>query len=218
MTPLRVLLVDDHALVRGGIRALVEKMADIVVVGEAGTGEETLELLPLLTPDVVLLDISMPGIGGLETAARMARDFPAIKVILVSMHANPEYAAQAIRVGAAGYLQKDAATGELEAALRAVAAGKNYLSPAHSAYVLDRMWRRGPSAPRPAALTLSPRQREVLQRLAMGESTKEIAFALELSPKTVETHRAQVMARLNLHDVVGLVKYALRERLIPPEE
>lgn len=215
MKPLRIVLADDHALVRAGIRALLEKMPGVEVVGEAGGGVEALALAGAHQPDVLLLDIAMRGLNGLETAARLAHEHPRTKVIILSMHANEEYVIQALRAGAVGYLLKDSATIELELAIQAVGRGETYLSPAISRTVIDGYLSRSP-ADRAGAHPLTPRQLEILEHLVGGHSTKEIAYALNLSVKTVETHRAQLMERLGIRDVPGLVKYAMRIGLIPP--
>ena len=212
---IRVMLADDHALVRAGIRSLLNAMADVAVVGEAASGEEALELAAREQPDVVLMDIAMKGITGLETAALMRERFPAVRVVILSMHSGEEYVLQALRAGAAGYLLKDAATGELELALRSVMRGESWLSPAVSRQVVEGYVHRSGGDAAPEVLTA--RQREVLRLVAGGKSTKEIAFLLNLSVKTVETHRAQIMDRLGIRDVAGLVRYALRTGLVPPD-
>lgn len=212
---IRVLLVDDHALVRAGIRSLLEEIGGVEVVGEAGDAAAALEMLAAAQPDVVLMDIAMKGMTGLEAAARIRERQPQVRVIVLSMHSSEEYVLQALRAGAAGYLLKDAATAELELALRSVMRGESYLSPAVSKQVVDGYVQRvGAEAP-PEILT--PRQREVLQLLAQGQSTKQIAFRLELSVKTVETHRSQIMERLGIRDLAGLVRYAVRVGLVSPE-
>jgi len=210
---IRVLLADDHALVRAGIRSLLNAMAQVEVVAEASSGEEAIDLASTSRPDVVLMDIAMKGITGLEAAARMRERMPEVRVVILSMHSGEEYVLQALRAGAAGYLLKDAATGELELALRSVMRGESWLSPAVSRQVVEGYVRSGESAPE----ALTARQREVLRLVAGGKSTKEIAFLLNLSVKTVETHRAQIMERLNIRDVAGLVRYALRTGLVPPD-
>lgn len=216
MIPLRLVLADDHALVRAGIRLLLEAMPSIEVVGEAGDGHEALVLASTTRPDILLVDIAMRGPNGLETAARVRKELPKVKVIILSMHANEEYVLQALQAGAAGYLLKDSAAAELDLAIQASQRGEVYLSPAISRTVIEGYMARvsgtAPKAPDP----LTPRQREILKLVALGQSTKEIAFALSLSVKTVETHRAQLMKRLDIHEVAGLVKYALRLGLIPP--
>ena len=215
MTPLRILLADDHTLVRAGIRALLAQLPGVEVVGEAGDGREALALVKAHDPDVLLIDIAMAGMSGLEAAAQVKKECPGVKVIMLSMHANEEYVMRALLVGATGYLLKDAASVELDLALKAAVAGQTYLSPAISRQVIvNYVTRIGGVVPRDP---LTPRQREVLQLVAEGKSTKEIAFALQISVKTVDTHRAQIMERLDIHDVPGLVKYAMRSGLIPPE-
>jgi len=212
---IRILLADDHNLMRAGIRSLLEKISGVEVVGEASDGREALTLVKSLIPNIVLMDIAMAGLNGLEATLRVAREFPQVRVIILSMHANEEYVVQTLRAGAAGYLLKDAATAELELAIHAVARGDTYLSPAISRRVVeDYLGRTGNH--RSLAEQLTPRQREILQLIAEGKSTKEIAFVLNLSIKTVETHRTQLMARLNIHDVPGLVRQAIRMGLVPP--
>jgi DNA-binding NarL/FixJ family response regulator len=215
MTPLRVLLVDDHALVRAGMRSLLQDLPDVEVVAEAGDGAEALAAAERERPDVVLLDIAMKGMNGLEAAARLRERLPGVKVIILSMHTSEEYVLLALRAGAVAYLIKDSATSELELALKCVMRGETYLSPAISRQVVDGYVQRVGASAGPEPLT--PRQREVLKRIAEGRSTKEIAFELNVSVKTVETHRAQIMERLGIRDVAGLVRYAMRAGLVPPE-
>ena len=215
MAPLRVLLVDDHALVRAGMRSLLQDLPEVEVVAEAGDGAEALAAAERERPDVVLMDIAMKGMNGLEAAARLRERLPGVKVIILSMHTSEEYVLLALRAGAAAYLIKDSATAELELALKCVMRGETYLSPAISRQVVDGYVQRVGASAGPEPLT--PRQREVLKRIAEGRSTKEIAFELNLSVKTVETHRAQIMERLGIRDVAGLVRYAMRTGLVPPE-
>ena len=212
MIPVRVLLADDHALVRAGIRALLQGLEGVTVVAETGNGAEVLELARTHRPDVVLLDISMPGLSGLDVSVQLERELPEVRVVVLSMHANEEYVLQALRAGAVGYMLKDSATAELELALKAVMQGETYLSPPISKQVVEGYVQRV-GAEQPASEKLTPRQREVLQLIAEGHSTKEIAYRLELSVKTVETHRAQLMERLQIRDIAGLVKYAIRSGL-----
>jgi DNA-binding NarL/FixJ family response regulator len=208
MTPIRLVLADDHVLVRSGVRALLEQLDGVQVVGEASDGREALALVARLRPHVVLMDISMPELNGLEAADRLRRDYPQIRVILLSMHADEAYVARALAVGAAGYVLKTAGAVELELAVRAVARGESYLSPEVARQVM-----RGPLGA-DGSLPLSARQREILQLIAEGNSTKQIAAKLGLSAKTVETHRANIMARLGIRDVPGLVRYAIRAGLV----
>lgn len=216
MKPVRVLLADDHTLVRAGLRKLLEAMPEVEVVGEASDGLALLALAGQLRPTLVLMDIAMPGLNGLEATARLARQSPDIRVLILSMHQNEEYVRQALRHGAAGYLLKDAAPMELDLAIRAVLRGETYLSPAVSRGVVsDYVQRlRGEETP---GTQLTPRQREVLQLVAEGHSTKEIARRLDLSVKTVDTHRSQLMKLLDIHEVAGLVRYAMRVGLISPD-
>lgn len=217
MSPIRVLLADDHALVRAGIRSLLEGLEGMLVAGETGDGRDALELAAQRSPHVVLLDIGLPGMNGVEVAARLAKERPEARVIILSMHATEEYVSQALQAGASGYLLKDASVAELELAIRAVARGETYLSPAISKTVIDEYVRRVGSAPASPAAVLTPRQREILQLLAEGHSTKQIAHGLGVSVKTVETHRAQLMDRLSIHDLAGLVRYAIRVGLVTPD-
>lgn len=213
---MRLLLADDHTLFREGVRSLLSRIGDVVVVAETGDGREALELIDRHRPDVALLDITMPGMNGLEVASRTARSSPKTRVLILSMHANEAYVAQALRAGIAGYLLKDAAATELEAALRAVARGETYLSPGISRHVVEGfLGRARPDADPLAGLT--SRQREILQLIAEGKTTKEIAAALDVGVKTVETHRAKLMERLDIHDVAGLVRFAIRSGMVSPD-
>ena len=213
MRPTRVLLAEDHALVRSGIRALLEDLAGVDVVGEAANGREAVEFVATQRPDVVLMDLTMPELNGLDATARIRREFPEVRVLVLSMHGDEEYVTQSLRAGASGYLLKNAGRAELEIALRAVARGEHYLSPAVSRTVVAEFVQSGGERRTPLE-RLTPRQREVLQLIAEGSSTKEIAVKLDLSIKTVESHRAQLMHRLDIHDVPGLVRYAIRAGLV----
>jgi DNA-binding NarL/FixJ family response regulator len=209
MIPIRVLLADDHALFRAGVRKLLQSFPGLEVVGEAADGYEALQLSGAHRPDVLLMDIGMPGLNGVEAAARLTRESTRPRVVILSMHTGEEHVLRAIRAGAAGYLLKDASPAELESAVRTVARGDIYLSPAVSRYVVDDYLRRaaGDSSPLDR---LTARQREVLQLIAEGNTTKAIAARLGLSVKTVETHRAQLMERLDTHDIPALVRLAVR--------
>ena len=214
---IRVILADDHTLVRAGIRALLEKLPGVEVVGEADDGREVLKLVKLHRPDVVLMDITMPGLNGLDAAARIIKDFPDVRVIILSMHNNEEYYWRALKAGAAGYLLKKAATAELETALQQVVRGEVYLSKEISARLLKKISVDGLADQKSPLEQLTGRQREILQLVAEGQNTKQIAELLKVSPKTVEYHRMKLMESLNVHDVPGLVRFALRVGLIPPE-
>jgi DNA-binding NarL/FixJ family response regulator len=227
MTPIRILLAEDHALVRAGFRSLLHSFSGVEVVGEANDGREALRLIEVLRPNIVLMDIMMPGLNGLEATARVSKEFPTVRVIILSMNAAEEYVLHAMRAGASGYLLKDGSITELEEAIRAVARGEKFLSSAVSKYVIAGYVQRtseqsaGANAGGPAhsgsPLTmekLTPRQREILQLIAEGNTTKEIAKKLEISVKTVETHRTQLMERLDIHDIAGLVRYSIRVGLV----
>jgi DNA-binding NarL/FixJ family response regulator len=213
---IRVALADDHNLVRSGIRALLERLPGVEVVGEASNGREALALIAREKPDMALLDIGMPELNGLEAAPRIARDAPRTKVVILSMHADEKHVAQALRAGVAGYVLKDSCADELPVLIRAITRGETYLSPGISKQVVEALKSRmsegavEPALPDP----LTSRQREILQLVAEGLSTKEIAGKLDLSIKTVETHRTQIMNRLQIRDVAGLVRYAIRAGLI----
>lgn len=212
MKPVRIILADDHRLMRAGIRALLEKLPDFEVIGEADDGHQALSLALSVRPDIVLMDIGMPGLNGLEVTARLATECPQAKVIVLSMHAAEEYVVRALRMGAAGYLLKDAATAEMELALQTVLRGERYLSQAIPADVIrERLEGSGSHDP---LAQLTSRQREILQLIAEGISTKEIAFKLKVSIKTIETHRSHLMKRLKIYDVAGLVRFAIRAGLV----
>jgi DNA-binding NarL/FixJ family response regulator len=211
--PIRVLLADDHALVRAGIRSLLEKMPGVEVVGEASNGREALEMVKAKLPNLVLMDIAMAELGGLEALPRITKDFTSVKVVILSGYAKEEYVSRALRSGASGYMLKDAATVELELVIKSVAQGKTYLSPLISRIVIDRYLERGGGELSPLE-QLTSRQREILQMIAEGKSTKAIASTLEIGIKTVEAHRLQLMGRLDIHDVPGLVRYAIRNGIV----
>lgn len=213
MSALRVLIADDHALVRSGIRLLVESLDGLEVVAEAGDGLETLELVRSHRPDVLLLDLTLPGLNGLAVLDRLRSVPGAPQVIVLSMHSGPEYVARALNSGAAGYLVKDSAFDELAAALEAVRQRRGYLSSALDAEVIAR-FRDGLGKGQDELAVLTPRQRQILQLIAEGQGTRQIAGRLHVSVKTVETHRAQLMERLGIRDVAGLVRFAIRVGLI----
>ncbi len=211
--PIRVLLSDDHTLVREGLRSLLSKIPDVTVVAETGNGQEALALARKLQPDIAILDISMPGLNGLELAERFRKEFPNLHVIILSMHAQEDFVRKALRVGAVGYLLKNASPTELEEALNAALKGEYYLSNQISKHVIGE-YIRGTLTHSETKEELTSRQREILQLIAEGHSTKEIATLLQVSTKTVETHRLQLMERLHIHDIPGLVRYAIRIGLV----
>ena len=217
MSVIRVLLADDHTLFRAGIRALLESSEGVEIVAESGDGREALELIEKHRPDVALLDIGMPGLSGLEVAKRAAQSCPKTRIIVLSMHGDATYVNQALRAGVDGYLLKGAAVAELSVALQAVMRGETYLTPKVSKLVVSDLLRETADESGPLD-GLTARQREIIQLIAEGHGTKEIAEILQVSVKTVETHRARLMDRLDIHDVPGLVRFAIRWGLVSPHE
>jgi DNA-binding NarL/FixJ family response regulator len=211
-----VLLADDHAMVRAGLRMLLENMPQVRVVGEACDGREALALIDTAQPDVVLMDIGMPCMGGLEALTHTRRQHPRLRVIMLSIHNNEEYVLQALGAGAHGYLLKESGPEDLEAALKTVMAGQTYLSPAVSRERLDEYVARVGGEPTGGWLgdQLTPRQREILRLMAQGRTTQQIAQSLGISVKTVESHRSLMKKRLHIFDVPSLVRYAIRVGLV----
>ncbi len=218
MATIRVVLGEDLALVRAGLLRLIKEIPEVEVVGEVADGREVIRLVTEKKPDVVLMDVSLPGLNGLEATAIIARDHPDTRVLILSMHANEAYYMRALDQGATGYLLKDASIHELELAIRAVARGERYLSPAVARALTPPGMRRGPAWGKADPLrALTGRQREILQLIAEGYSTRAIAERLGLSAKTVETHRSRIMERLGIRDVPGLVRFAIRVGLVSAE-
>jgi len=219
MRPIRVLLADDHTLVRAGLRQLLHSLPDVQVVGEAGDGREALQMVEMLQPDIALMDIAMPGLNGLEATARVASDFAAVRVIILSMYSDKEYVLRALRVGAAGYLLKDATAVQLEDAIKSVSSGEMYLSSAVSKHIIADYVQKASQAQASNPLEdLTSRQREILQLIAEGNTKQAIAAKLTISPKTVEAHREQMMARLGIFDTAGLVRYAVKVGIVPSDQ
>lgn len=214
MTGVRILVADDHRLFRAGLHMLISEMEGIDVLAEAGSGPEALTACAAECPDLVLMDVAMPGMSGLETLEQIKESYPAVHVLMLSMLATEEHVMQALRLGASGYLLKDAAPAELELAIRAVMRGETWLSSAISRPVVEGYMARTAGDRPHTEDPLTTRQREVLRLIAEGKSTKEIAFTLGLSIKTIETHRMQIMERLDVHDLAGLVRYAIRSGLV----
>jgi DNA-binding NarL/FixJ family response regulator len=209
--PIRVILVDDHGLIRAGLRRVLEAVPDFEVVGEAGDAAAALAVASDKQPDVVLMDISLPGMSGIEATSRLVAAHPRARVLVVSMHTHAEYVRAALAAGAGGYLAKSAGSEELVAAIRTVARGERYLG-----RDVEALLPGGPD--RTASPTgLTPRQREVLLLMVQGFGTRAIAGKLSLSVKTIETHRARLMTRLGIRDVPGLVLFAVRNGLVPPD-
>lgn len=212
---IRMVIADDHALVRAGLKALLLQLEGIEVAGEAGDGLEVVRLAHALSPDIVLMDIAMPGMNGLGATARLKAEMPDVRVILLSMHGTDEYLRLALEARADGYLLKGAELEELDRAIKAVMRGGTYLTPDVAKFSAEVLRQRRTGSTN-LLDRLSSRQREVLQLLAEGHSTKAIAGLLSLSVKTIETHRAQLMLRLDLHDLASLVRFAMEVGLVPP--
>jgi len=213
MTAARILLADDHTLVRAGIRALLNELDDVEVIAEAKDGVEALAIVREQALDLVLMDISMPNVGGLEATRQIHRDHTSVRVVILSVHSSEEHVFQALQAGATGYMVKSSAVQELDLAIRAVMRGELYLSPQVSRHAVQGYGQR---AHREAGGLngLTPRQRMVLRMIAEGQGNKKIAHLLSLSVKTVEAHRAQLMQRLDIHDVSGLTRFAVRTGLV----
>jgi DNA-binding NarL/FixJ family response regulator len=212
MDPTRVLIADDHTLVRAGIRSLLDKLPGIEVVAESGNGTEVLRLVAEHQPRIVLMDIAMPDLNGLEATTRLTELHPNVRVVILSIYSDEEHVYQALRAGASGYLLKGGSIEELELAIRSAARGETFLSPQISRPVIDEYVRRT-RASRPEEI-LSTRQQQVLQLIAEGKTMKQVALDLGISVKTAETHRAQLMDRLDIHDVASLVRYAIKMGLV----
>ncbi|MGO9802815.1 MAG: response regulator transcription factor [Steroidobacteraceae bacterium] len=211
--PIRVVLADDHTLFRAGIRALLQTAPGIEIVGEAADGHEALRLIATGQPDVIVLDLMMPNLNGLDAAARIARAFPSTRVVILSMKPDEDSVLRALRAGAVGYMVKTDSPAELELAIRAAARGERFLSSAVAGYVVADCLKRV-DRERTSLERLTPRQREVLQLVAEGHSTKEIAKQLGISAKTAEAYRGELMSALDIHDIANLTRYAIREGLV----
>jgi len=210
---IRILLADDHKITRQGLRSLLEKQSDMEVVAEAEEGRTTVRLVRELLPDVVIMDVTMPDLNGMEAARQITREFGNVRIVALSMHSDSLFVTEMLKSGASGYLLKDCAFEELARAIRAVVAGKTYLSPSISGVVVDDYLHRLSKADFSGLDVLTSREREVLQLLAEGKSTKQIALKLHISVKTVETHRRQIMNKLDIYTVAELTKYAIRKGL-----
>jgi two-component system response regulator NreC len=215
MRKTRVLLADDHQLMRSGVRLMLEREADLTVVGEAGDGREAVALAKTLKPEVVVMDIGMPNLNGIEAALQMTQHNPELAVVMLSMHSDESYVLRALKAGARGYLLKDSAEADLIKAVHVVAGGKSFFSPAVSKVLLDDYVRKlKRSGTEDAYDLLTPREREILQLIAEGKSNKDVANLLNLSVYTVESHRSNLMEKLNLKGVPELILYAVRKGII----
>ena len=214
MEKIRILLTDDHTLVRSGIRSLLEHEPGLSVIGEAEDGRAAVRLACKLKPDVVIMDIAMPLLNGLEATRQIKTQCPDVKVLVLSMHDNEEYIRQALEAGAMGYILKDAAAQELISAIQSVYRGEAVLSPAVTRLVIEDYLRWGGARPQDEIDGLSPREREVLQLIAEGYTNKQIAEILSISIKTVQAHRNNLMQKLDLHDRGELIKYAIQKKII----
>jgi len=210
---IKVLLADDHAMMRGGLRMLLEQHAELAVVGEAEDGRETVRLAKKLAPDVVVMDIAMPDMNGIEATRQICADHPGAKVIALSMHSDRHFVSEMLKAGATAYLLKQCAVDELITAIKTVLKSQTYLSPCISGVVVDNFVRNKAKSDSTVFSHLTDREREVLQLMAEGKTSKEIANQLNLSIKTIETHRMKIMEKLNIHTVAELTKYAIREGL-----
>jgi DNA-binding NarL/FixJ family response regulator len=214
---IRVILADDHTILREGLRSLIDKEPGMEVVGEAGDGRTTARLVRDISPDVVIMDISMPHLNGIEATRQITNEFPDVKVISLSIYSDRRFVSEMIRAGASGYLIKDCAFGEVCHAIRVVVSNKIYLSPAIASIMVEDYLRQSPNFDNNAFSLLTNREREVLQLLAEGKTTKEIAWDLNRSIKTIETHRQQIMNKSDIHSIAELTKYAIREGITSVE-
>jgi len=215
MAAIRIVLADDHDVVRAGIRGILGRQSTIEVVGEASNGREALQMARDLKPNIIVMDIAMPELNGLEATRQIVAAEVDVKVLILSMHSSRQFVSEVLKAGASGYLLKNNALRELPIAIAAVSAGKVYLSPGVAELVVEDYVRHVPATGKVAFSTLSAREREVLQLLAEGKTSKEIANALTVSVKTVESHRSQIMDKLGIRTVAELTKFAVREGLTP---
>ncbi|MEE9302648.1 MAG: response regulator transcription factor [Thiotrichaceae bacterium] len=210
---IRIVLADDHKIVRDGLRSLLEKQTDMEIVAEAEDGRTVVQQVQKLSPDIVIMDISMPGLNGIDATYQIIAKSPKIKVLALSMHSDKRFVEGMLKAGASGYILKDSAFTELISAIRVLTSNQIYLSPPIASVVTNDYISKKTKAGFSVGLTLTTREREVLQLLAEGKSTKGISSALNVSVKTIETHRKKIMEKLNIHNIAELTKYAIREGL-----
>jgi DNA-binding NarL/FixJ family response regulator len=215
--PIRILLADDHAIVRHGLSQSIQREKDMEVIGQAENGISTVEMVREISPDIVIMDISMPDLNGMEATREIKRDFPEVRVIGLSMHSAKKFITEMFKAGASAYLLKDCKFEELAEAIRTVMSGKSYISPEISKEVVESYIKTADQEQSSVFSTLSKREREVLQLLAEGQTTKQIGLKLHISPKTVEAHRLRVMDKLDIDNVAQLTKYAIQEGLTSAE-
>ena len=213
----RIILADDHTIVRHGLNKLIQQQEDMEVIAQAADGHSTIELTRELSPDMVIMDIGMPDLNGIDATGQIIREFPQVKVIGLSMHSGKKFVIEMLKAGASGYLLKDCALEELTTAIKAVASGKTYLSPSITDVVVENYVRHSQKKESSVFSLLSQREREVLQLMAEGKTTKQVGLKLHISPKTVEGHRLRIMEKLNMDSVAKLTKYAIQEGLTSPE-
>jgi len=218
MNPIKVLIADDHEIVRDGLRSLFEKQPDISVIAEASDGWQAIEYAKKLSPDVVLMDVNLPRLNGIEATTELSKSSPNTKIIALSMRCDKQVIGDMLRAGASGYLQKDVAFRELARAIRTVMQGRIYLSPVAAEMVVDGFVRHASEGEATNGILLTAKEKQVLQLVAEGKSNKQIASIMDIGMKTVDTHRQHLMARLNLHSVAELTKYAIREGITSVEE
>src|SRR5579872_1536425 len=215
MNPIRILLGDDHTVMRNGLRLLLERQPNLIVIGEASDGREAVRLADELLPDVVVMDIAMPNLNGIEASRQIVKSNPEIAIVILSMHSDESYVIRALKAGARAYLLKDSAEGDLIAAIHAITDGKSFFSPAISRILVeDYMRQLEQKHVEDTYKLLTAREREILQLLAEGKTNKEVASMLNLSVYTVETHRTHILQKLNLHNVPELIQYAVRKGII----
>ena len=212
----RIILADDHAILRHGLSKLIQQEKDMEVIAEAGDGHEIIDLMREKSPDIIIMDIGMPNLNGIDTTRQITSNYPKVKIIGLSMHSGKKFVAEMLKAGASGYLLKDCAFEELITAIKTVREGKIYLSPSIADIIVENYVRPSDGSEKSVFSLLSQREREVLQLLSEGKTTKQIGLSLHLSAKTIEGHRLRIMSKLNIDNVANLTKYAIQEGLTSP--